>query len=164
MLTTSVSRDILLHKITYLNISGNFFDVLSVMYNNSVTKIKTDNLLVYPWYKNWESHWTGARTSPDLFKIFIRDIYKRPLPATQINKQLPYTRQDHRFPPSLGWRHSSLSSKPTVPSTNLNILQKFYQDWGLQINIKKTKIITFYPTKQKPQHYRFKLGDGLIEH
>ena len=35
---------------------------------------------------------------------------------------------------------------------------------GLEINIKKTKIVTFCPTKQKPLYEAFNIGDLNIEH
>ena len=41
----TVSRDLLLYKISMLNITGNFFNVLTDMYNKSVAKIKINSLL-----------------------------------------------------------------------------------------------------------------------
>ena len=41
----TVHRDLLLHKIVNLGISGHFFDVLSNMYQNSQAKIKIANML-----------------------------------------------------------------------------------------------------------------------
>ena len=43
----TVCRDLLLHKITCLGISGNFFNCLTDMYLNSVARIKISKLLIH---------------------------------------------------------------------------------------------------------------------
>ena len=69
----TVSRELLLHKLTLLNITGPFFEVLQDMYNKSTAKIKINKLLSekFPIEKGTEQ---GHPLSPELFKIFIRDF------------------------------------------------------------------------------------------
>ena len=69
----TVCRDLLLHKISCLGISGHFFDCLSDMYNNSIARIKISRLLTPDININRGTE-QGHPLSPDLFKIFIQNL------------------------------------------------------------------------------------------
>ena len=47
---------------------------------------------------------------------------------------------------------------------NIDILAKFCQKMGLEINIKKTNIVTFCPNRSKPLHETFLLYGKPIKH
>ena len=155
----TVSRDLLLHKIAKLNISGEFFDVITDMYNNSTAKIKISNLLS-PDIKIEQGTEQGHPLSPDLFKIFIREL-SSVLLSTGNYPHLNGISISH-----LLWADDLvlLALDPKALQDNISALHNFCNKMGLQVNIKKTKVITFCPSKQKPHHGVFKLGNEIIEH
>ena len=155
----TVSRDLLIHKIAKLGISGNFFNVLSDMYNKSIAKIKVSNLLS-PDIKIERGTEQGHPLSPDLFKIFIHELSSL-FKCTGNYPDLNKTVVSH-----LLWADDLvlLSLDAEGLQANLNILHVFCTKMGLEVNIKKTKVITFCPTKQKPLYETIKLGDTSIEH
>jgi hypothetical protein len=53
---------------------------------------------------------------------------------------------------------------PKSLQVNINILNHFCIKMGLEINIKKTKVVTFCPSRQKPLLETFKLGDNIVQH
>lgn len=155
----TVSRDILLHKITSLNISGEFFNVLVDMYNKSTARIKISNFLS-PDIKMEQGTEQGHPLSPDLFKIFIRELSSL-LISTGKYPHLNGISLSH-----LLWADDLvlLALDPRSLQKNIDILNNFCKKMGLEVNIKKTKVLTFCPSKQKPLYEVFKLGDNVIEH
>ena len=155
----TVTRDLLLHKIANLNISGVFFNVLVDMYNKSSAKLKIANLLS-PDIKIEKGTEQGHPLSPDLFKIFIRDL------SSLILSVGNYPHLNGLSVSHLLWADDLvlLALDPKSLQSNLNILSEFCKKMKLEINIKKTKIVTFCPTKQKSKYETFKLGDATIEH
>ena len=69
----TVCRDLLLHKIACLGITGNFFNCLSNMYKNSIACIKISKLLS-PDINIGKGTEQGHPLSPDLFKLYIREL------------------------------------------------------------------------------------------
>ena len=157
----TVSRDLLLHKIVHLGISGNYFHVLSDMYNKSIAKIKISNLLS-PEIKVLRGTEQGHPLSPDLFKLFIEELSSLLKPT---NDAL-YPNLSSTFVSHLLWADDLvlLALDKAGLQANINILYRFCQKMGLEINNKKTKIVTFCPTRQKPLLETFMLGDNIIEH
>ena len=151
----SIRRDLLLSKIANLCINGAFFLVIKNMYEKSTAKIKINNLLSDSFNidKGTEQ---GHPMSPELFKMFIRDLSsaltctgKYPLLLDAIINHLLWA--DDLI--LLAIDESSLQN-------NLNILGNFCQRWGLTINFKKTKVICF----GKRGKHTFYVGDNKIEY
>lgn len=69
----NVSRDLLLYKLSKVNVKGRFFSVIESMYKKSTARIKINNMLTntISIEKGTEQ---GHPMSPELFKIFIRDL------------------------------------------------------------------------------------------
>jgi hypothetical protein len=155
----TVSRDLLLHKIACLDITGEFFNVMSDMYNNSLAKIKISNLLS-PDIKMLRGTEQGHPLSPDLFKIFIHELSSL-LKSTGNYPNLSNTIVSH-----LLWADDLvlMALDPKSLQVNINILNHFCIKRGLEINIKKTKVVTFCPSRQKPLLETFKLGDNIVQH
>ena len=153
----TVSRQLLLYKLTNLNITGPFFDVLNNMYNNSTAKIKINNLLSEKFCieKGTEQ---GHPLSPELFKIFIRDFSS----ALDISGQYPQlvdTTVNH-----LLWADDLvlLALDAASLQRNINILNDYCIKWGLSVNIKKTKIMIF-GTNSRSKIQNFTIGKQNIE-
>ena len=154
----TVCRDLLLHKISCLGISGHFFDCLSDMYNNSIARIKISRLLTSDININRGTE-QGHPLSPDLFKIFIQNLSSL-LKSTGNYPALADIMISH-----LLWADDLvlLALSPAALQENINILVEFCQLMGLDININKTKVITFHPPRSKRTHSQFFLGDLPIK-
>ena len=155
----TVSRDLLLHKIANLDISGEFFHVLSDMYEKSIAKIKIANLLS-PEIKILRGTEQGHPLSPDLFKLFIRDM-------SSLFKTIGhYPHLNNIIVSHLLWADDLvlLALDPKSLQNNIDILSVFCNKMGLEVNIKKTKIVTFCPTRQKPLYESFTIGNTTIDH
>ena len=155
----TVSRDLLLYKVANLNIGGNFFSVINDMYNKSLARIKINRLLS-PEIEIKRGTEQGHPLSPDLFKIFIKDL-------SDVLKSIGnFPNLDDISISHLLWADDLvlLALDPLSLQHNISVLNKFCIDWGLQINLKKTKIVTFCPTRQKPMFEHFFMGSTTIEH
>ena len=134
----TVSRDLLLYKLVKLNIRGQFFTVIEDMYNHSLSKIKIENLLSGN-IKMERGTEQGHPLSPDLFKLFIKDL-----------SDLFYTIGDYPYLDDflvthLLWADDLVLLALDCESlqVNIDILHNFCKKWGLSINIKKTKTLVF---------------------
>lgn len=101
----------------------------------------------------------GHPLSPDLFKLFIRDL-----------SELFYTCGDYPYLSDIQITHLLwaddlvlLALDKESLQNNINILQKFCNTWGLSINLKKTKILTFHSGRKPKPIDNFYLGEDLIE-
>ena len=133
----SVCRQALLFKLSQNGITGKFFDVLKNMYTNSYAHIKLSGHLSNKFYikKGTEQ---GHPLPPDLFKLFISDL--SPLLEVLNCPKLSNISVSH-----LLWADDLilLSLDPTTAKTQFERLKTFCNDWGIEINQLKTKVIIF---------------------
>ena len=150
----NVNRSMLLNKLEQLKIEGNFFNVLSDMYNNSTAKLKINNYLSNS-FKIEKGTEQGHPMSPDLFKIFIKDLSKK------LKTSGSYPSLDNQTINHLLWADDlvllALDGKSL--QTNLDIINQFCKNSELEINIKKTKIIEF----GRKSNQNFYIGDEQIK-
>ena len=135
----SVAREALLYKIAKLGIGGNVFNTLKNMYENTSTRIKLINKLS-DYIKLNNGVEQGHPLSPELFKIFIYDLS---IDLNKITKGVPNlnkTLVNHLF-----WADDLvlLALDEGTPQELVNVLSKYCHEWGLTINLRKTKIIIF---------------------
>ena len=154
----TVSRDLLLYKLVKLNIRGQFFAVIEDMYNHSLSKIKIGNLLSGSVNMNRGTE-QGHPLSPDLFKIFIKDLSD----LFYIIGEYPYL--DDFIVTHLLWADDLVLLALDTESlqTNINVLHKFCNKWGLSINIKKTKTLIFGRGTSEVSLNACYLGEEVIE-
>ena len=155
----TVCRDLLLHKITCLGISGNFFNCLTDMYRNSIAHIKISKLLS-PNIDIGKGTEQGHPLSPDLFKIYINDL------SSLLKSVGNYPILADVLISHLLWADDLvlLALSPKALQDNINILFGFCNSMGLEVNIKKTKIVIFCPPKRKQSYETFTLGGQPIQH
>ena len=120
----TVARDLLLHKITNLGISGEFFNVLHDMYNNSIAKIKISGLLS-PDIKVLRGTEQGHPLSPDLFKLFIHEL------SSFLLSNEKYPMLDTTVISHLLWADDLilLALDPKSLQDNITILFEFLPGW-----------------------------------
>ena len=108
------------------------------MYQNSSAKIKFKNILsrTFNIEKGTEQ---GHPLSPELFKIFIRDI------SLLLSQNGKYPTLHDTTINHLLWADDLvlLSLDEHSLQKNLNVLETFCVTWGLEVNVKKTKIVNY---------------------
>lgn len=126
------------------------------MYNNSLAKIKLDKLLSPNLNINKGTE-QGHPMSPELFKMYILDLSSR-LSVSGDFPCLLDTIVNH-----LLWADDLVLLALNEQSLKylLNILNDFCNDWELQVNLKKTKILAFGSRKCTTE---FKIGDNTIDY
>ena len=133
----SVCRQALFYKLAKIGVAGKFFNVLKNMYTNSFAYVKLSGHLSrrISIQKGTEQ---GHPLSPDLFKIFVSDL--SPLLESIFCPELSNTLISH-----LLWADDliMLSLNPKSCQQHLNILGKYCNDWGLEVNELKTEIVIF---------------------
>ena len=135
----SVAREALLYKIAVMGIGGNVFQTLRNMYENTSTRIKLINKLSeHIDLKNGVEQ--GHPLSPELFKIFIHELSAS---LNKITKKVPMLNNTHIS--HLFWADDLvlLSLNEDTLQILVNVLGNFCTEWGLTVNLKKTKILIF---------------------
>ena len=139
----SVCRQALFYRMTQHGITGKFYKVLRDMYSNSFAYIKLSGYLSkrFRISKGTEQ---GHPLSPDLFKIFLSDLSK--LLDFRNCPELSKTQISH-----LLWADDliMLSFSPETCQAQLDILGKFCEDWGIEVNEMKTQVMIFGQNKKK---------------
>ena len=154
----TVSRDLLLYKLVKLGIRGQFFSVIEDMYNHSHSKIKINSLLSAN-IKMDRGTEQGHPLSPDLFKLFIRDLSD----LFYIIGDYPYL--DDLLVTHLLWADDLvlLALDSVSLQANISVLLNFCTRWGLSINIKKTKTLIFGRSTLESDITACYLGEDIIE-
>ena len=153
----SVCREALFFKLSKLGITGNFYNVLRHMYSNSTAQIKLSGHVsnMIPINKGTEQ---GHPLSPDLFKIFLSDL--SPLLELPNCPNLMGKLISH-----LLWADDLilLALDHKTLQTQLNILDTFCRQWGIDINVSKTKVMIFNNNNNRGSFQDLYLGNRLLE-
>ena len=153
----SVCREALFLKLAKLGIKGKIFETLNHMYTNSTAQIKLSGHLSnkFPIRKGTEQ---GHPLSPDLFKIYIKDLSPR-LDFDNCPK-LINTLVSH-----LLWADDLiiLALDPVTLQKQLDELHDFCKEWGIEINADKTKLIKFNSNYESSLNTRFKIGNHALK-
>ena len=148
----SVLHEAIYIKLLQLGIGGLFFNVIRNMYSKSKLQVKVGNILT----ENFTSK-IGVRQgdilSPNLFKIFINDLPnyfdETPDPVLVNNRKISCLLYADDVV-IMSTSHDGLQHK-------LNKLQAFCDDWGIEVNLSKTKVMIFNKTgKYLRENFLFK--------
>jgi len=156
-----VCREALLYKISVLGIKGNFFKCLRYMYEHSSTRIKLIKKLsaIIDILVGTEQ---GHVMSPDLFKLYINDLTELLNDSSLNVPELNSLLISH-----LLWADDLvlLALDQKSLQTQINILQKFCEEWGLEVNFDKTQILIFNKSgRRQDNKYKFTIGDYNLKH
>ena len=131
----SVCREALFYKLSNIGVTGKFYNVLRHMYNNSTAQIKLSGY-VSKTILTRKGTEQGHPLSPDLFKIFLSDL--SPLLEDSNCPELMDQIISH-----LLWADDLiiLALDRVTLQKQLNALHSFCTQWGIDININKSKLI-----------------------
>jgi hypothetical protein len=155
----SVVRKTLLHELLKKCIGEKFFDLITNMYSNTMYSCKFGNSHSDPFSANLEVK-QGDSLTPTLFNVFADDIGScfNNLPEIE-----PVNLGTHKFNHLLYADDLILiSEKPSWLQHCLNALE----EWGLNINTKKTQILIFSNNKKAPTNelvLNFTFKNSLLE-
>ena len=149
----------LLYKLVQLQIRGPFFEVLENMYNSSHAKIKINNKLsdAFDILSGTEQ---GHQMSPELFKIFVRDL------SDELDEFTTCPQLYDMLISHLLWADDLvlLSLDAATLQKLMNALFRYCNEWGLSVNHTKTKIVIFSNENKYPNNlYSFNLGPDKID-
>lgn len=133
-----VIHEIMLYKLCRLGISCNFYSVIKDMYVSNYLSVRTKYGFTQPFMSNIGVR-QGDTLSPDLFKIFINDF--------------PDIFDDSCGGVEMGTYHLNcllyaddvilLSQNEAGLQSCINKLEKYCDDWCLEVNLNKSKIMVF---------------------
>ena len=135
----SVWRQALLYKILKLGIGGNFYNIIKNMYSHTKYSCKNSNFYREPFLANAGVK-QGDNLSPILFNIFIDDI------KDYFDEKLT----DPVFLNDVSINHLLYAEDLVIMSQSpeglqhcLDALLKFFNEWKLDLNTRKTKTVIF---------------------
>ena len=153
----SVCRQALFYKLAHNGVTGKFYNVLRAMYSKSYAHIKLSGYLSnkIDIKKGTEQ---GHPLSPELFKIFLSDL--SPLLECNNCPKLMDMLISH-----LLWADDLilLALDPKTSQLQLDRLQTFCNDWGIEINESKTKVVIFGKKNSDTECPSFYLNNKPLE-
>ena len=153
----SVCRQALFYKLAAAGITGKFYNVLRSMYSTSSAQIKLSGHLSEKFSINNGTE-QGHPLSPDFFKLFLND-----LSPTLEFKNCPVLAGiliSH-----LLWADDLilLALDAKTLQQQLNRLTNFCNQWGIEINNTKTKVVIFGEDDRDTPPPNFTLNGRLLE-
>ena len=153
------SRELLLYKLmTEYGIGGNFLKILQAMYDKHEVYVRVSDGLLQP-IQTTVGLKQGCGISPLLFNLFIDKITsifdKTCDPVSLAGEDLS----------SLLWADDLVlvSSSPEGLQNCINKTFAFYDDLGLELNTKKTKVLIFNARGLKLTNHTFSVGGCNLE-
>ena len=153
----SVCREALFLKLAKLGITGKTFNVLKHMYKNSTGQMKLSGFISEKFDINKGTE-QGHPLSPDLFKIYIRDLSPQ-LEHDNCPKLM------NQLISHLLWADDLilLALDPKTLQKQLDTLNNFCLEWGVEINANKTKLMKFNARFENCQPVPLKIGNHFLE-
>ena len=138
----------LLYKLRNSGVSNLFYNVIKNMYENTLLSVKVNNIHLTDNFQSFVGVWQRDNLKPTLFKLIING--------------LPNIFDDSCDPVWLLTRKLHcllyaddlvlLSESPEGLQKSLSKLSSYCEEWGLQINISKTKSLVFNNTGRLTSH------------
>jgi hypothetical protein len=152
-----VPHDALFYKLLSLGIKGKLYDIIKDMYKKTYLTVKTNEVLT-PAFKSSVGSRQGDPFSPNCFKIYTHDL------PDKIGMDCnPPTMGKIKIPCLLYADDLILLSESAEGlQKSMNRLQEYCDEWGLQVNLSKTKVLIFN-TQGKKQNVPFHYDNHIIE-
>ena len=160
----SIWRNGLLHKLEKLGITGKILKVIKSMYSSPNVSLIYGDKITTSFPTN-----VGLKQGDILSTIFF-NLYIDDLPQI-LNSELPS--REHADIPMLNDTLINcllfaddlalLSLSQVGLQNKINILEKYCQEWGLEINIKKTKVMIFNKQGAVMKKFKFYFSNQDVE-
>ncbi len=154
-----VCRQALLFKLACYGVNGGFFNIIKDMYSNPTGHIKLNGRLskAIRILKGTEQ---GHPLSPELFKVYFMELSELLNKSSTNSPTLAGLTISH-----LAWADDLvvLSLDPESLQKQLGIIEDYCSDWGLEINISKTKFMVMNGKQPPTPTWRPILNDQPIE-
>ncbi|NQY54591.1 MAG: RNA-directed DNA polymerase, partial [Campylobacteraceae bacterium] len=151
----SVVRTAMMYKLGKIGITGNLLKLMESMYTKSTHIIKSNGEYSVPFETKLGVK-QGCNLSPLLFNIFINDIHDIFDPSCKPLNINNWNISSMSFADDL----ILMSETYTGLTESINKLNTYCLDWGLSVNVSKTKVITFNrPFNKKFKNLKFSI-DG----
>jgi len=155
----TVPRNMLWYKLIKTGIHGKFLSALQSLYDNVKCSVKVNDCLT-PWFKVDTGVKQGCLLSPSLFAIYINDLRER------INRLGCGIQIDDIQLSILLYADDIVVIAPDESKLQLmlNEVAAWCQDWKLQINPTKTKIVHFRNASVHQSPHLFYCGTHNLDY
>ena len=154
----SVWHEALFRKLENKGINGQFLNVIKNIYQQTqcAVKINGKSTKYFAYEKGVQQ---GNPLSPLLFNLFINDIFEELKNDSQI------TLDNQNMIHALMYADDLIimATSPEELQKSLDKLSLYCEKWKLNVNIKKTKIMTFSKGTNVKNH-PFKINNKVVEH
>ena len=152
------------YKLLQNNVDGKFFKVIKNMYNNVKSCIKLDGSCS-PNFVAEMGVRQGENLSPILFSLFLNDLQSHMSSNGAVGAELNESLDTTLWLELLILLYADdtviLSDNQTDFQNSWNIFNTYCENWHLNVNINKTKVIVF--GARRTNLFNSKLGDKPIE-
>ena len=152
------------HKLLQNQVNGKFLNVILNMYDNIKSCVK-HNGSFSPSFISEIGVRQGENLSPVLFSLFLNDLQLNMCSDGALGVELKDTLDPTLWLKLLILLYADdtviLSDNQTDFQNNLTIFDNYCNNWHLNVNVNKTKIMIF--GARKVDNYRFTLGDRPLE-
>ena len=154
-----VCRQALLFKLACYGVNGGFFHIIRDMYSNSTGHIKINGKISEAFQINKGTE-QGHPLSPELFKVYFQKLSELLNEALTNCPTLSGLRITH-----LAWADDLvvLSLDPESLQKQIDIVERYCTDWGLEVNISKTKFMEMNGKSTCTNSWRPTLNGQFIE-
>ena len=125
-------------KLLQIEVGQKFYNIVKEMYRRSISCIKIHNQIT-DFFQIEQGVRQGDNLSPNLFKIFLNDLPKYmdgSIDSVTLNNHIIHCLM---YADDL----ILLASSPNGLQSKLDILDKYCNDWCLNVNLSKTKVMVF---------------------
>ena len=150
----------LFHKLDSLGINGTFSDLIKDMYSKTLCSVKIENNRTR-YFNYTKGVRQGCPLSPLLFNIFINELAGKLCDTSSSPITLPNGTELN----CLIYADDIviLSRSPDGLQHKLDNLKSYCNNWGMNLNIKKTKCLTFQKKNKVEKRQSFAYGEHKIE-
>ena len=154
-----VCRQALLFKLSCYGVNGGFYKIIKDMYSNSEGHIKIDGKISEA-FKILKGTEQGHPLSPELFKAYFKELSDLLNEAIASCPTLAGLAVTH-----LAWADDLVILALDQESLQklLTIITTYCDNWGLEINISKTKFMVFNGKAPDTPNWRPKVNGNCIE-
>ena len=144
----SVWHEALFRKLENLGINGNFLQIIKNIYNNTECAVKINGRGT-KYFKYKKGVQQGNPLSPLLFNLFINDIFK----AVKNDARVTLDGQNYFNALMYADDLIIIATSPEELQRSLDGLSEYCEKWKLNVNVKKTKCMTFSKRSNIKQHH-----------